>query len=285
MGRSGPTQRGGGDLEKRTRVCDIFGHDYPIIQGGMLGISSPELVAAVSNAGGLGLLSGEAKALRQQIRRTRELTPRPFGVNIPLTIAKTGGLEPVINLVVEEGVEVIATAAGNPVPWVQRLKDAGLKVMHVVPTARLAQRAEDAGADAVVASGFEAGGFLGHDQVTTMALVPLVVDSVSIPVIAAGGIADARGMVAAFALGAEGVQLGTRFVATRECSAPKRQVAAGALGQARLLKMDILGGEASPGARMRYSAGQIAGVVREIKSAREVVEEMVRDYDRIISSL
>ncbi|MGQ9675096.1 MAG: NAD(P)H-dependent flavin oxidoreductase [Chloroflexota bacterium] len=285
---------------KHTRVCDLFGIQYPIIQGGMGGISSPELVAAVSNAGGLGLLSGlvQGEGLREQIRRTRQLTSYPFGVNVPLFLSKVGDVDGLLSIIAQEGVPVIATAAGNPMPLVPRLKEMGFKVMHVVASARGAQRAEQAGADAVVAEGFEAGGLLGRDQVTTMALVPSVVDSVKVPVVAAGGIADARGVAAALALGAEGVQIGTRFIATTECSARqghKEAVLAAQdadtevvdipFGQARLLKAEPQGEQGPTDLYSRYPAGQIAGVVREIKSVGEVIRELVQGYDRIVDSL
>lgn len=285
---------------KRTRVCDLFGIQYPIIQGGMGGISSPELVAGVSNAGGLGMLSGlvQSEGLREQIKRTRELTSCPFGVNIPLFLSRVGDLDGLLSVISQEGVPVVATAAGNPMPLVPRLKEMGFKVMHVVASARAARRAEEVGADAVVAEGFEAGGLLGRDQVTTMALVPLVVDSVKVPVIAAGGIADARGLAAALALGAEGVQIGTRFIATIECSARQghkdailaaqdtdTEVVDIPFGQARLLKAEPQDEQGPTDLYSRYPAGQIAGVVREIKTVGEVIKELVQGYDRIVESL
>jgi len=201
----------------QNRVCTKFGVRYPIIQGGMAGFSKSRLVSAVSNAGGLGLLAGAMgpKALRAEIRKTRELTDKPFGVNILLAMEQRAQAS--LETALHEGVKIFATTAGNPERFAKILKDAGAAVMHVVPSVRHAVKAEAAGVDVVVAEGTEAGGLVGPLGVTTFVLVPQVVDAVKIPVIAAGGIGDARGFVAALALGAEGVQMGTRFLATREC--------------------------------------------------------------------
>lgn len=201
----------------QNRVCAKFGIRYPIIQGGMAGFSKSRLVSAVSNAGGLGLLAGAMgpKALRAEIRKTRELTDKPFGVNILLAMEHRAQAS--LEAALEEGVRIFATTGGNPEKLTTLLKDAGATVMHVVPSVRHAVKAEAAGVDVVVAEGTEAGGLVGPLGVTTFVLVPQVVDAVRIPVIAAGGIGDARGFVAALALGAEGVQMGTRFLATREC--------------------------------------------------------------------
>ena len=193
---------------------EILGTKYPIIQGGMANIATGEFAAACSNAGALGLIGAggmNADTLRQNIRRCKELTDKPFGVNIMLL---NPNAEEVAKIVVEEGVQAVTTGAGNPGKFMELWKNAGVKVIPVVASVAMAKMMERAGADAVVAEGMESGGHIG--STTTMALVPQVVDAVSIPVIAAGGIADGRGMAAAFMLGAEGIQMGTRFVASKE---------------------------------------------------------------------
>ena len=193
---------------------EILGTKYPIIQGGMANIATGEFAAACSNAGALGIIGAggmNADILRQNIRRCKELTDKPFGVNIMLL---NPNAEEVAKIVVEEGVQAVTTGAGNPGKFMELWKNAGVKVIPVVASVAMAKMMERAGADAVVAEGMESGGHIG--STTTMALVPQVVDAVSIPVIAAGGIADGRGMAAAFMLGAEGIQMGTRFVASKE---------------------------------------------------------------------
>ena len=194
---------------------EILGTKYPIIQGGMANIATGEFAAACSNAGALGLIGAggmNAETLRENIHRCKALTDKPFGVNIMLMHPQA---DEFAKIVVEEGVKVVTTGAGNPGKYMDAWKAAGIKVIPVVPSVALAKRMERAGADAVVAEGTESGGHIGMN--TTMCLVPQVVDAVDIPVIAAGGIADGRGIAAAFMLGAEGVQLGTRFLATEEC--------------------------------------------------------------------
>lgn len=198
-----------------TRITELLGIKYPIIQGGMAWIAESTLASAVSNAGGLGLIAGGSAPidyLREQIRKTRELTDKPFGVNIMLM---SPNAEELAQLVIDEKVPVVTTGAGNPGKFMPAWKDAGIKVIPVVPSVALAKRMERTGADAVVAEGTESGGHIGEN--TTMCLVPQVADAVSIPVIAAGGIADGRGIAASFMLGAEGVQVGTRFLASEEC--------------------------------------------------------------------
>lgn len=197
-----------------TRITQLLGVKYPIIQGGMAWVAEHHLAAAVSNAGGLGLIaaaSAPAEVVREEIRRCKELTDKPFGVNIMLL---NPNAEEVAHIVVEEGVKVVTTGAGNPAKYMELWKQAGIKVIPVVASVAMAKLMERAGADAVVAEGTESGGHIG--SATTMTLVPQVVDAVSIPVIAAGGIADGRGYAASFMLGAEGVQIGTRFVASKE---------------------------------------------------------------------
>ena len=198
----------------KTEVTELLGIEYPIIQGGMAWVAEYHLAAGVSNAGGLGLIgaaSAPAEWVREQIRSARKLTDRPFGVNIMLMSPYA---DEVAKVIVEEGVKVVTTGAGSPEKYMQMWKEAGVKVIPVVASTALARRMERCGADAVVAEGCEAGGHIGEN--TTMVLVPQIVDAVKIPVIAAGGIADGRGMAAAFMLGAKAVQLGTVFVTTEE---------------------------------------------------------------------
>lgn len=198
----------------KSRIAELLEIQYPIIQGGMAWVAEYNLASAVSNAGGLGIIgaaSAPAEIVREQIIKCKAMTNRPFGVNIMLL---NPNADEVAQIVVEEGVKVVTTGAGNPAKYMHMWKEAGVKVIPVVASVAMAKMMERAGADAVVAEGMESGGHIG--QTTTMALVPQVADAVSIPVIAAGGIADGRGMAAAFMLGAEGVQMGTRFVAARE---------------------------------------------------------------------
>ena len=199
----------------KTRITELLGCEYPIIQGGMAWIAENKLASAVSNAGGVGLIAGgnaPIDYLREQIRLCKEKTDKPFGVNIMLM---SDNADDLAQLVIDEGVKVVTTGAGNPGKYISAWKSAGVKVIPVVASVTLAKRMEKAGVDAVVAEGTESGGHIGEN--TTMCLVPQVVDAVSIPVIAAGGIADGRGMAASFMLGAEGVQIGTRFLASEEC--------------------------------------------------------------------
>lgn len=198
-----------------TRVSKLLGTVYPVIQGGMAWVAEHHLAAAVSNAGGLGVIAAggaPTESVRQEIRELKKLTDKPFGVNIMLM---NPNAEELAKMLVEEKVPVVTTGAGSPEPFMKMWKEAGMKVIPVVASVALAKRMERYGADAVVAEGSEAGGHIG--ELTTMVLVPQVVDAVSIPVIAAGGVADGRGMAAAMMLGAEGVQVGTRFVASKEC--------------------------------------------------------------------
>lgn len=199
------------------RVCELLGIKYPIIQGGMAWVATAELAAAVSNAGGLGLIAAggaPADVVREQIKKARELTDKPFGVNVMLM---SPFADEVMQVVIEEKPAVVATGAGNPGKYMDDLKAAGIKIMPVIASVALAKRMEKAGADAIIAEGTEAGGHIG--ELTTMVLTPQVVDAVSIPVISAGGYADSRGTKAAFALGADGIQVGTRFLCATECLA------------------------------------------------------------------
>lgn len=200
----------------RTRLTELLGIDHPIIQGGMAWTATAELAAAVSNGGGLGIIGAghmPTEILRGEIKRAKELTDKPFGVNLMLL---TPHIDELVAMVLEEGVHAVTTGAGNPGKYMAGLKDAGIKVLTVVPSVALAKRMESIGADAVIGEGMEAGGHIG--ELTTMVLTPQLADAVDIPVVAAGGIADGRGVAAAFALGAEGVQVGTRFMCAEECT-------------------------------------------------------------------
>src|SRR5687768_12662375 len=200
------------------RITKLFGIDYPIVQAGMIWASGWRLASAVSNAGGLGLIGSGSMypdVLREHIQKCRAATAKPFGVNVPLLYPD---IDKHIQIIIEEEVKIVFTSAGNPNTWTSVLKDRGITVVHVVSSSKFAKKSEEAGCDAVVAEGFEAGGHNGREETTTMVLIPAVVSVIKIPVIAAGGIANGRQMLAAMVLGAEGVQMGTRFVASEEAS-------------------------------------------------------------------
>lgn len=304
----------------QTEVTRLLGIEVPVIQGGMAWVAEYHLAAAVSNAGGLGLIgaaSAPAEWVRDQIRKAKELTDRPFGVNIMLMSPYA---EEVAQVVVEEGVKVVTTGAGNPEKYMEMWKKAGVKVIPVVASAALAKRMERCGADAVVAEGCEAGGHIGEN--TTMCLVPQIVDAVKIPVIAAGGIADGRGMAAAFMLGAKGVQMGTHFIVTDECQVhnaykerilkakdidsrvtgrstghpvralrndmtkkylelEKQGASFEELEQLTLggLRKAVLDGDVKDGSVM---AGQIAGLVKERISCKELIHRLVTETDALM---
>jgi len=208
----------------KTRITELFGIKYPIIAGGMHLLSRAELVAAVSNAGGLGILASTTfetkEELREEIQKTKSLTNKPFGVNLNLfPMMRPRPVEEDINLFIDEGVEIIESSGASPEPYLPKLKEAKIKIMHKVPAVRFAQKAESVGVDAVAIVGFECAGHPGMDDVTSLILVPLTADALKIPVVAGGGFCDARSFVAALALGADGVVMGTRFVATHECIA------------------------------------------------------------------
>ncbi len=312
-----------GEAVLKTAICDLFGIEHPIIQGGMAHLGTVELVSAVSNAGGLGVIGAgyyQPDWVRQQIRLTKEQTSKPFGINIPLT---SPFAKEVIEIVLEEKVAIVATGVGNPEPYIPRFKQAGMKVIPVVASVTLAKRMEEAGVDAIVAEGMESGGHIG--ETTTMALVPQVVDSVQIPVVAAGGIGDGRGLAAALSLGAEGVQIGTRFVCSDECVAHPRYkqkileahdrstVVTGQttglplrslqnslteqylelekagvtreeldlFGQGRM-HLGLIEGDIDDGSLL---SGQIAGLIKEIKPVRMIIEEIIAEAETIIASL
>jgi enoyl-[acyl-carrier protein] reductase II len=303
----------------KTRVSELFGIDVPIIQAGMVWTSGQKLAVAVSEAGALGLIgSGSMKPelLREHIRKAKSGTTRPFGVNVPLVRNDAGDL---IQATIEEGVKIVFTSSGHPGKYIQQLKKAECTVVHVIASVKHARKAYESGCDAIVAEGFEAGGHNGIDEITTLSLVPQVVDAVPIPVLAAGGIADGRQMCAALALGAEGVQIGTRFAATVESSAHERykQAIVDATDNATLLTLRTL----TPVRMMRspfaikaheaeargaqkeelaallgakrerlgifegnweegeFEAGQSSGLVREILTAAEVVKNLMAECE------
>jgi enoyl-[acyl-carrier protein] reductase II len=203
----------------KTRITELFKIKYPIIQGGMIWVSGYKLAAAVSNAGGLGLIGAGSMypdVLREHIQKCKKTTDKPFGVNVPMLYPN---IEEIMNIIVEEGVKIVFTSAGNPKTWTSFLKEKGIIVVHVVSSVKFALKAQEAGVDAVVAEGFEAGGHNGREETTTFTLIPMVKEQLTIPLIAAGGIATGRGMLAAMVLGADGVQIGSRFAASEESSA------------------------------------------------------------------
>lgn len=201
------------------RITQLFNIKYPIIQGGMIWNSGYKLASAVSNSGGLGLIGAGSmypEVLREHIQKCKKATDKPFGVNVPMLYPN---IQEIMDIIVEEGVKIVFTSAGNPKTWTSLLKEKGITVVHVVSSSKFAIKAQEAGVDAVVAEGFEAGGHNGREETTTLTLIPMVKENISIPLIAAGGIATGRGMLAAMVLGADGVQMGSRFVASTESSA------------------------------------------------------------------
>ncbi|SHH96609.1 enoyl-[acyl-carrier-protein] reductase FabK [Sporanaerobacter acetigenes] len=300
-----------------TRLCETLNTKYPIIQGGMAWVATHELAQAVSEAGGLGIIAaGNApkEVIKEEIRKLRLNTDKPFGVNIMLM---SPFAEDIIDLVCEERVPVVTTGAGNPGKYIEKLKNAEVKVLPVVPTVALARRLEREGVDALIVEGTEAGGHIG--ELTTMSLVPQIVDSVDIPVVAAGGIADGRGFLAALSLGAEGVQIGTRFVCSTECIAHENYkkiivkakdrdaIVTGRstgypvrviknkftkeyleleekgtsfeelekLGSGRL-RLAVIDGDVDNGSLM---AGQIAGLIKDIKPCSKIIEDIMREAE------
>ncbi|HRN15927.1 MAG TPA: nitronate monooxygenase [Xylanibacter oryzae] len=300
------------------RICNLFGIQYPIIAGGMVWCSGWRLASAVSNAGGLGLIgsgSMHPETLREHIRKCKAATDKPFGVNIPLMYPE---IDSIINIVIEEGVKIVFTSAGNPKTWTSRLHDNGIKVTHVIASSRFALKCEEAGVDAIVAEGFEAGGHNGKEETTTMCLIPAVRKVTDKPLLAAGGISSGQGLLAAIALGADGVQMGTRFALTVESSASEEfkklciglnegdtQLTLKQVSPTRMIKnelyqriveaelngakvdelREILGkGRAKKGIFEgdlkdgELEIGQVASSIREIQTAGEAVEQIMKDY-------
>lgn len=300
-------------------ICELLGIEYPILQGGMAWIADASLASAVSNAGGLGIVAcgnADADYVRSEIRKTKELTKKPFGVNVMLLNPHT---DAIMDVICEEGVAVVTTGAGNPGKYIPKLKEHGIKVIPVVASVALAIRVERVGADAIIAEGLESGGHIG--EATTMALLPQVIDAVSIPVIAAGGIADGRGICAAYMLGAKGVQIGTRFLVARECTVSqnykdmilkakdsdtvatgrstghpvrviKNKLAREILSMEKknvdpseieklgtgALRAAVKDGDVVNGSVM---SGQIAGLICKEQTAKEIIEEMFKEVAEI----
>jgi enoyl-[acyl-carrier protein] reductase II len=305
-------------------ITQLFKIKYPIIQGGMVWVSGWKLASSVSNAGGLGLIGAGSmypEVLREHIQKCKKATNKPFGVNVPLLYPQIDAL---MNVIIEEGVTIVFTSAGNPKTWTSFLKKKEITVVHVVSSVKFALKAELAGVDAVVCEGFEAGGHNGREESTTFTLIPMVKEQVNIPVIAAGGIANGRGMLAAMVLGADGVQIGSRFAASEESSAhtnfkqtildvkdgdthltlkelapvrlvknkfyeeiqelyqknPTREELKDLLGRARakkgIFEGDLVNGE--------LEIGQIAGIIHKIIPVKEILEEIVNDFEALKKS-
>ena len=312
-----------GEIQFPNRVNDLFKIYFPIIQGGMVWASGWKLASAVSNCGGLGLIgAGSMKPdlLREHIRKCKNATDKPFGVNVPMLYPN---IEEIMQIIVEEGVKIVVTSAGNPKTWTPFLKENGITVVHVVSSVKFALKSEQAGVDAVVAEGFEAGGHNGREETTTFTLIPMVKEKLSIPVIAAGGIASGRGMLAAMVLGADGVQVGSRFVASVESSANQafKQVVVDAkegdtqltlkeLAPVRLIKnkfyndiqelystcpsiedlKELLGrARAKKGmfegdlVEGELEIGQIAGLIHNVKSVESIINEVIQEF-QIVST-
>lgn len=302
----------------KNTVQQLFNIQYPIIQGGMVWASGYKLASAVSNAGGLGLIGAGSmypEVLREHIQKCKKATDKPFGVNVPMLYPD---LQEIMNIIIEEGVKIVFTSAGNPKTWTAFLQEKGITVVHVVSSVKFALKAQDAGVDAVVAEGFEAGGHNGRDETTTMTLIPMVKEKISIPLIAAGGIATGKAMLAAMVLGADAVQVGSRFVATHEASSHinfKEKVVAAQEGDTvltlkelapvRLIKNDfynkvqqlyqtspsveelknLLGrGRAKLGMfegdldNGELEIGQVSGLIHTIMPAAAVVNEMMTEF-------
>lgn len=302
-------------------ICKLFNIEYPVIQAGMIWCSGWELASAVSNAGGLGLIGSGSMypdVLREHIQKCKKATNKPFGVNVPLLYPNT---EAHMNIIAEEGVKIVFTSAGNPKTWTSFLKEKGITVVHVVSNVKFAVKSQEAGVDAIVAEGFEAGGHNGREETTTMVLIPMVRNAVNIPLIAAGGIGSGAGMAAAFALGADAVQIGSRFVATPESSghanfknavlnAPEgeTQLTLKQLTPVRLIKnkffkevdaaekrgataeeLQQLLGRARAKKGMfegdleegELEIGQVSGAIKEIKPAAEVLKEIIEEFKQV----
>lgn len=307
------------------KITQLFNIQYPIIQGGMIWVSGYKLASAVSNAGGLGLIGAGSmypEVLREHIQKCKKATDKPFGVNVPMLYPQ---IEEIMQIIIEEGVKIVFTSAGNPKTWTAHLKEKGITVVHVVSSVKFALKAEVAGVDAVVCEGFEAGGHNGREETTTFTLIPMVKEQLKIPVIAAGGIGSGRGMLAAMILGADGVQIGSRFAATEESSAhinfkntivnvkdgdthltlkelapvrlvknkfyddvqelyqknPSIEDIKELLGRARA-KKGMFEGDLENG---ELEIGQIAGLIHEIKPAKEVLLAIIEEFNAVKASV
>ncbi|MGZ9733930.1 NAD(P)H-dependent flavin oxidoreductase [Flavobacterium sp. GNP002] len=301
------------------KITDLFKIKYPIIQGGMIWNSGYKLASAVSNAGGLGLIGAGSmypEVLREHIQKCKKATSKPFGVNVPMLYPN---IEEIIKIIVDEGVKIVFTSAGNPKTWTSYLKENGITVVHVVSSSVFALKAQDAGVDAIVAEGFEAGGHNGREETTTLTLIPMVKEKITIPLIAAGGIATGHGMLATMVLGADGVQVGSRFAASLESSAHENfketivnvkegdtQLTLKELAPVRLIKnkfyqdvqqlyetcptkeelISLLGRARAKRGMFEgdliegeLEIGQIAGLINDIKSAEAIIQEMITDFD------
>ncbi len=309
----------------KTKITQLFHIKYPIIQGGMIWNSGWKLASAVSNNGGLGLIGAGSMypdILRENILKCKQATDKPFGVNVPMLYPN---IEEIMQIIVEEKIKIVFTSAGNPKTWTEHLKSEGIKVAHVISSTKFAQKSEDAGVDAIVAEGFEAGGHNGREETTTLCLIPNVVNNCSVPVIAAGGIGHGSQILAAFALGAEGVQIGSRFAATFESSANDlfknevikaqegdTQLTLKELAPVRLLKnkfyqdvqnaysngakkdnlIELLGKRRSKRGMFEgdllegeLEIGQISSMINEILSVDDVFVKLLKEYDEAKSKL
>lgn len=301
-------------------ITQLFNIKYPIIQGGMIWNSGYKLASAVSNAGGLGLIGAGSMypdVLRSHIQKCKKATDKPFGVNVPMLYPN---IEEIMNIIVEEGVKIVFTSAGNPKTWTSFLKEKGITVVHVVSSSKFALKAQEAGVDAVVAEGFEAGGHNGREESTTLTLIPIVREKIQIPLIAAGGIATGRAMLATMLLGADGVQVGSRFAASFESSAHDNfkqtivdleeggtQVTLKELAPVRLIKnkfyqdiqdlyatapsvddLKILLGRARAKKGMlegdliegELEIGQVSGLIHDIKSVKDIIDGMIAEFEK-----
>ena len=301
------------------KITQLFNIKYPIIQGGMIWNSGYKLASAVSNAGGLGLIGAGSmypEVLREHIQKCKKATDKPFGVNIPMLYPN---IEEIMNIVIEEGVKIVFTSAGNPKTWTAFLKEKGITVVHVVSSSVFALKAQEAGVDAIVAEGFEAGGHNGRDETTTLTLIPMVKEKINIPIIAAGGIATGRGMLATMILGADGVQVGSRFAASMESSSHNNfketivkvkegdtQLTLKELAPVRLVKnkfyndvqelyekcpskedlVQLLGrARAKKGMfegdleEGELEIGQIAGLIHEILPVEKIIQQMITEFE------
>jgi enoyl-[acyl-carrier protein] reductase II len=301
------------------KITQLFKIKYPIIQGGMIWNSGYKLASAVSNAGGLGLIGAGSMypaVLREHIQKCKLATDKPFGVNVPMLYPN---IEEIIQIIIEEEVKIVFTSAGNPKTWTSYLKEKGVTVVHVVSSSKFALKAQEAGVDAIVAEGFEAGGHNGREETTTFTLIPMVKEQIQIPLIAAGGIATGKGMLAAMVLGADGVQMGSRFAASFESSAhenfkntiinvkegdtqltlkelapvrliknkfyndlqelyekcPTQEELKTLLGRARA-KRGMFEGDLEEG---ELEIGQIAGLIHEIKSVKQIIDEVILEFE------